>query len=348
MRKKLTVGLDRENERQSSTGVSRYSTSLAAAMSARDDVELVSIGGGQLVPRRTLRKKLLTAQQDFWWYPYAGRRDAARAGADIYHCPSARAPLRRGKPPTVVTIQDLASFHYPETLTRWTRLYERRTVPHVARAADMIIATSSDAANDIEAILKIPSSKIRVVPLAVEAKFFRPEAGPAPFSFPYVLFVGSAQPRKNLRRLAEAVTRVSQRHRDLRLVIAGADGWGNEANLGPNVVLAGKVDDDQLLSLYRHARCAALVSLHEGFGLPVLEAMAAGTAVVASNVAALPEVSGGAAVLVDPLSVAAIADGIEDAIARRDSLIAVGEIHSAQFTWERTAELTLAVYRELI
>jgi len=227
MAKKLTVGLDRENERQSSTGVSRYSTSLAAAMSARADVELVSIGGGPLIPRGTLRKKLLTAEQDFWWYPYAGRQRAERVGADIYHCPSARAPISRGKPRTVVTIQDLASFHYPETLTRWSRLYERRTVPRVARAADMIIATSSDAANDIETILRIPSSKIRVVPLAVEAKFFRREAGAAPFPFPYVLFVGSAQPRKNLKRLAEAVARVSEDHRDLRLVIAGADGWGN-------------------------------------------------------------------------------------------------------------------------
>ena len=347
--KKLTVGLDRENERQSSTGVSRYSTSLAAALSARDDVELISIGGGSLVPRGTLRKKLLTAQQDFWWYPYAGRHRAERVGAEIYHCPSARAPLSRGKPRTVVTIQDLASFHYPETLTRWSRLYERRTVPHVARAADMIIATSSDAANDLETILRIPSSRIRVVPLAVEQKFFRRETGAAPFAFPYVLFVGSAQPRKNLKRLAQAVARASQRHRDLRLVIAGADGWGNEGNnLGPNVTLAGKVDDDQLLSLYRHAQCAALVSLHEGFGLPVLEAMAAGTAVVASNVAALPEVSGGAAVLVDPLSINSIADGIEEAIARRDSLISAGAIHSAQFTWARTADLTVAVYRELM
>jgi alpha-1,3-rhamnosyl/mannosyltransferase len=276
-----------------------------------------------------------------------GRTQAERAGADIYHCPSARAPLTRGKLRTVVTIQDLASFHYPETLTRWTRLYERRTVPLVARACDMIIATSSDAATDIETILKVPSSKIRVVPLAVEQKFFQRETGPTPFSFPYVLFVGSVQPRKNLSRLAQAVARVSQRLRGLRLVIAGADGWGNEGSLGPNVTLAGKVDDDHLRSLYRHAQCAALVSLHEGFGLPVLEAMAAGTAVVASNAASLPEVSGGAAVLVDPLRVEAIADGIEDAITRRDNLIAAGAIRAARFTWARTAELTLAVYREL-
>ena len=345
---KLSVGLDRDNERQSSTGVSRYSTSLAAALSAREDVNLVSIGGGPIVPRGTWRKKLLTARQDFWWYPYAGRRSAEAEDVDVYHCPSARAPITRGGTPTVVTIQDLASFHYPETLTRWSRFYERQTVPLVARAADLIIATSTDAASDIEKILRIPSRKIRVVPLGVDLKFFGRSSSAPPYPFPYVLFVGSAQPRKNLERLALAVNRVSQRHSDLRLVIAGADAWGSESAAGSNVTLAGRVDDEQLLALYRHAECAALVSLHEGFGLPVLEGMAAGAPVVASNVAALPEVSGGAAVLVDPFSVDSIADGIEAAIANRDSLIAAGARRAAQFTWDRTADLTMAVYRELI
>src|SRR3954470_13332376 len=205
--KKLSVGLDRDNERQSSTGVSRHSTSLAAALTTRDDVELISIGGGPLVPRGTWRKKLLTARQDFWWYPHAGRRQAAAAGVDVYHCPSARAPVRRGSPPTVVTIQDLASFHYPETLTRWSRFYERRTVPLVARTADLIIATSADAANDIETILRIPAHKIRIVPLGVDTRFFGGNSSPAPYPFPYVLFVGSAQPRKNLKRLELAVDR---------------------------------------------------------------------------------------------------------------------------------------------
>jgi glycosyltransferase involved in cell wall biosynthesis len=346
--KTLSVGLDRDNERQSSTGVSRYSRSLAVALSARDDACVVSIGGGALVPRGTWRKKLLTARQDFWWYPHGGRKRAQTAAVDVYHCPSARAPITRGSPPTVVTIQDLASFHYPETLTRWSRLYERRTVPLVARAADMIIATSTDAANDIERILRVPSRKIRIVPLGVDSKFFGHTSSGSPYSFPYVLFVGSAQPRKNLGRLALAVDRVSELHKDLRLVVAGADSWGREEPFGRNVTLAGGVDDERLLELYHHAQCAALVSLHEGFGLPVLEAMAAGAPVVASNVAALPEVSGNAAVLVDPLSVDSIAQGIEAAIAERGRLIAAGARRAAQFTWERTADLTMAVYRELL
>ena len=345
--KKLTVALDRDNERQSTTGVSRYSTSLAATLSRRADVTIVSVGGGQVVPRGTWRKKLLTARQDFWWYPFAGRRQARLTGADVYHCPSARAPIRRGSPPTVVTIQDLASFRYPETLTRWSRLYERNTVPAVARAADLIIATSSDAATDIETLLGVPSRKIRVVPLGVDTRFFARSSPDSPYSFPYVLFVGSAQPRKNLKRLALAVGRATSRHRDLRLVIAGADSWGDEILSGAHVVLAGRVDDERLLALLRHAQCTALVSLHEGFGLPILEAMAAGSPVVASNVAALPEVAGDAAVLVDPFSVESIAAGIDEAIANRDKLIDAGTRRSAMFTWEHTAELTMRVYREL-
>jgi glycosyltransferase involved in cell wall biosynthesis len=248
----------------------------------------------------------------------------------------------------VATIHDLASFRYPETLTRWTRLYERRTVPRVARAADLIITISSDTAADVERILQISARKIRVIPLGVASKFFERNSSGSPYPFPYVLFVGSAQPRKNLKRLGLAVDLVSREHPDLKLVVAGADAWGNENVSGPCVTFAGPVDDERLLALYRHAQCSALVSLHEGFGLPVLEAMAMGTPVVASNVAALPEVAGGAAVLVDPLNVEDIATGIQEAMANRDRLSVAGVRRAAEFTWEQTAELTMAVYRELL
>ena len=110
----------------------------------------------------------------------------------------------------------------------------------------------------------------------------------------------------------------------------------------------GNVSDEQLVSLYANAACLAIPSLHEGFGLPALEAMAAGTAVVAGRVGALPDVTGGAAVLVDPLDPADIADGLERAITERDSFIAAGRKRAAEFTWERTAAMTAAVYRELI
>jgi glycosyltransferase involved in cell wall biosynthesis len=108
------------------------------------------------------------------------------------------------------------------------------------------------------------------------------------------------------------------------------------------------VTDDQLRTLYRHAKCVALVSLHEGFGLPVLEAMAVGVPVVASTAGALPETAAGAAVLVDPFDVKSIASGIEEAVARRDVLVSAGLRRAAACSWRKAAELTVAVYRELV
>jgi glycosyltransferase involved in cell wall biosynthesis len=246
-----------------------------------------------------------------------------------------------------VTIHDLASVRYPETLTPWSRIYERALLPRIAHAAARVIAPSSDTASDIETILRVPASKIRIVPLGVDATFFEQGHTKPPFDFPYVLFVGTPQPRKNLGRLADAIRLLSHRGSDLRLVVAGSDGWGASTPNAAHMTFVGRVSDQQLRTLYQHSACLALVSLHEGFGLPVLEAMAIGTPVVASNVAALPEVTGGAAVLVDPLNVASIADGIEEAIARKDVLVPAGRAIAARRSWKEAAQLTLAVYREI-
>jgi glycosyltransferase involved in cell wall biosynthesis len=289
----------------------------------------------------------MTARQDFWWYPVGGRRRARNAHADVYHSPSPRGPLTRGSPPTVVAVHDLASFRYPETLTRWSRLYERPVLPRIAQAADRIITGSEDTAADLETILHVPREKIRIVPYGVDPIFFRPATTNRLLPFAYVLFVGTPQPRKNLDRLAAAVDALGGAGRDLRLVVAGGDGWGRVA-LPANVTVTGRVTDEDLLSFYQHAECLALVSLHEGFGLPAVEAMAAGTPVVVSNAGALPEVAGGAAVIVDPLDKSSIGDGIARAMANRSNLIAAGRARAAQFTWERAAELHMGVYRELV
>ena len=178
--------------------------------------------------------------------------------------------------------------------------------------------------------------------------FFEPAAGAAPVAEPYVLFIGSEQPRKNLERLEKAVATLRARGHPHVLVTAGADSWGR-VDFGDTFVRKlGKVSDEVLRRLYANAGCLAIPSLHEGFGLPALEAMAAGAPVVAANTAALPEVTGGAAVLVDPLDVEDIADGLERAIQERETLIAAGRRRAAQFTWANTAELTVQAYRELV
>src|SRR5205823_1291073 len=156
-----------------------------------------------------------------------------------------------------------------------------------------------------------------------------------------VLAVGTLEPRKNLARLAEATRRLG-----VELRVAGAPGWGR-VEVGADAVRSlGRVSDEELARLYRGARCLAYPSLYEGFGIPIVEAMASGTPVVTSSGGATEEVAGGAAVLVDPLDPASIATGIEEAESRRGELTRAGLARAGAFDWAGTARLTVEVYRE--
>jgi glycosyltransferase involved in cell wall biosynthesis len=156
-----------------------------------------------------------------------------------------------------------------------------------------------------------------------------------------VLTVGTLEPRKNLRRIAEAADRLG-----VELRVVGARGWGGVDVGGNGVRWLGWVPDEELARLYRGARCVAYASVYEGFGIPVLEAMACGAAVVTSRGGATEEVADGAAVLVDPLDPAAIADGMERAEAERNELSRRGVKRAREFTWPAVADATVAVYRE--
>lgn len=342
------VALDCEHERQSEAGITRTARQLAAALERRGDIDLLLLGGGPLLRRGTPRKRLATVWQDLWWYPRAGRSKARAEGADVYHCPATRGPSTRGRPPLVVTIHDLASFRFPETVTPWTRRYEKTMLPRTAAAADLIIAPSNDTATDVELILKIPSARIRIVPQGVDVDFFSGLGVSHDDQTPYVLFVGTPQPRKNLQRLVEAMEVLWKDGSDLGLLVAGSDGWGDVRLDHPRVSKLGRVSDDELRGLYQRAACVALVSLHEGFGLPALEAMAAGAPLVAAATAALPELVGDAAVLVDPLKPELIAAGIIEAISRTPELREKGRARVRNYTWSLVAERTVAVYRELV
>ncbi|MHB1223859.1 MAG: glycosyltransferase family 4 protein, partial [Gemmatimonadaceae bacterium] len=277
-----------------------------------------------------------------------GPRAAAAAGAQLYHCPSPRAPLTRGRLPVVVSVHDLTVVRDPKTMSRWNAVYSRATLGRVLATADRIIAGSADTANDLDRLMGIDGARVRVVPHGVDNDFFGAPAGPPPVDGPYVLFVGTPEPRKNLPRLVEAMAQLRAHGRVERLVVVGSAGWGGE-QLGreDHVLALGRVDDATLRALYAHASCLALPSLHEGFGLPALEAMAAGCPVVAARAGALPEVCGNAAVLVDPLSVQSIASGIEVAIEDGETLRARGWARAAEHGWERAAAALVTVYREV-
>lgn len=343
----IRVALDAEHFRQSNAGIARYASSLSAALRRIEGVSVIELGGGPLLERGTFSKRANTLRQDFFWYPWRGRRLARRAAADVYHSPLPRGPLTRGLPPFVLTLHDLAQIRFPETLTPYSRLYSQLTFHRVLSAADRIIAPSADTANDINRLLSVDAERIRVVHNGVDDIFFDTTAQAGDADTAYVLFVGTPEPRKNLARLVAAMNLVRAKHQGLELRLVGGGGWGRQTTLSTGVRVLGRVSDAQLAALYANAACVALPSIHEGFGLPVLEAMAAGAPVVTSNTGALPEIAGGAAILVDPYDVTAIADGIEAAIGDRDRLIAKGRLRAREFTWQRAARETLAVYREL-
>lgn len=345
----LTAAIDATHLRQSEGGIARYIRGLVTALRERDDVSVIEIGAGPREKRGTIRKKMLTAGLDLVWYPWLGRGRARAAGAEVYHCPAPAGPVFGTSIPVVMTVHDLVPFLFPETMTRWARWYTRTTLPRAVMRADRVICPSRDTARDLVERLGVDEARVRVIPLGVDRFFFEepPRSDSASGSTPYILFVGTQERRKNLARLEAAVEELRRRGFPHELIIAGADAWGDVELSKPFVRHAGRVSELQLRRLYSEAACLALPSIHEGFGLPALEAMAAGTPVVAGRAGALPEVTGGKAIMVDPSDTVDIADGLERAIASDRAHRTAARQHASRFTWEKTAAATLAVYREL-
>jgi glycosyltransferase involved in cell wall biosynthesis len=279
------------------------------------------------------QSRFATVVRDAAWYPLVLPLEAR--AVDVLHCPTFRGPVR-SPVPLVVTVHDLAVLRHPETFNRWTRAYSRLLVPLVVRAARLVIAVSEFTRRELVELLGARAERVRVIPNAAE-DVFRPDGPRAKGE--YVLAVGTLEPRKNLMRLAAAAVRLGV---EVRAV--GAPGWGRVDARG--VRWLGELSDDELAAQYRGALCLAYPSLYEGFGIPVLEAMACGTPVVTSAGGATEEVAGGAAVLVDPLDIAGIAAGIDEATRRRDELRRAGLARAAGFSWDAARAATAAVYRE--
>jgi glycosyltransferase involved in cell wall biosynthesis len=317
----MRVGIDVSPLVQTRAGSARYLRGLLA----HNEYERLSFGG----PGR-----LATLSRDALWYPLVLPRAARKHGVSVLHCPTFRGPFRSDVP-VVVTVHDLAVLRHPGTFNQWTRRYSRLAVPRVVRAARRLIAVSEFTRRELVELLRVPEDKIRVIPNAV-AEPFRPDGPKAKGD--YVLAVGTLEPRKNLAAAQHAAQRLA-----VELRVVGARGWGGVQVDG----WLGRVSDEELARLYRGARCLVYPSLYEGFGIPVLEAMACGTPVVTSAGGATEEVAGGAAVLVDPRDPVSIAEGIEQATARREELATRGLERARSFTWERIAAETWKVYEEV-
>ena len=320
----IRAGVDVSPLVKTRAGTARHVNGLLGALSGRDvAVTPLRFGG---------TSRVASVVRDTWWY-YAGLPLSAR-GLDVLHCTTFRGPLKAPVPFTV-TLHDLGLMRHPELFPRWHRLSGRAAIARVARAADRVLAVSEFTKREAVELLGVPESRVTVIGNAVDP-VFTPD-GPAADG-DYVLAVGTLEPRKNLRRTADAAARAGV---DLRVV--GARGWGGVDAPG----WLGAVSDEELAALFRGARALVYPSLYEGFGIPVLEAMASGTPVVTSRGGATEEISGGAAVLVDPLDVDAIAAGIEEAASRRDDLRRRGLERAQAYSWDAVADAVEQVWREL-
>jgi glycosyltransferase involved in cell wall biosynthesis len=258
-------------------------------------------------------------------------------------------PAYRGR--AVVTIQDLSFERHPELMGARDRFFFRTFVRPSVRRAARVLTGSEWTKRDLVERYGVPAEKVVITPYGVDP-LFGPE-GPTADGAPYALFVGGLEPRKNPVAALEAIALVDT---GLRLVVAGPDKGGRaelgravtRLGLGRRVELRGHVPLEELAALYRGASCLVFPSRYEGFGLPVLEAMASGTPVVATTASSVPEVAGDAAILVDPGDPVALAGGIERAIADRERLRAAGLQRSRSYTWSETARRTLEVYRQLL
>jgi glycosyltransferase involved in cell wall biosynthesis len=328
----LRVGIDVSPLALTRAGTARHIRSLLAALEEEDlEVRRYALGGSS---------RVLVPVRDLGWYLAALPAQARRDAMQVLHCPTQRAPVR-SRVPVVLTLHDLAVLRYPMSFNRWTRTYSRFALPRVARAARRIIAVSQFTKREVLNLLDVPEEKVRVISNAVGAPFGAEGDAAAG---DYVLAVSTLEPRKNLSRLVEGFDRA--RLDGCRLLVAGMRGWGDVEVSGNGAQWLGFVPDDELARLYRGARCVAYVSAYEGFGLPVLEAMACGAPVVAGRNDAAEEIAGDAAVLVDPLDPNAIAAGLAEAIDRRDELRARGLARAKGFDWRDVARATVEVYRE--
>ncbi len=368
----MKVCIDVSAAAQGRGGIGRYSEQLARALTALPVLELSLLYHGRArvglppalagLPRRHVRLgskpwRAGVALAHVLRLPL----DRLVGPVDVFHATDhLLPPLRRVA--TVFTVHDLAFLVHPETHLRGNRLFLAAVVPRFARAATRVIADSEATRQDVLRYCGVPPEHVRVVHLGVDARF-RPldprearalVAARFGLRSDYLLFVGTLEPRKNLRALLAAHCAIPDAP---PLVIAGAPGWRyaevyrevRARRDGARVRFLGRVAEADLPALYSAATAFCYPSRYEGFGLPPLEALACGTPVVCSDRSALPEVVGDAALLVDPddprAITAALGRVLTDEELRRE-LRGRGLARAAQFTWERAAAATAAVYAE--
>ena len=362
------LGLDVRLTYYTGGGIARYIRSLAAELPALD-----SVNEHRHFYRRGHAETFSTvARRVDCWTPAHHRLERLALSVelaphrlDLLHSPDFIPPLGGGRR-SIITVHDLTFLLYPEFLTAESRRYYNAQIAWAVRRAHAISADSHATKADLVERLSVPPEKITVIHLGLDPGF-QPDSGGAAgtvaalgLSPGYVLFVGTFEPRKNVPGLLAAYAALRARLPDAPLlVLAGRRGWLFDQvkqrlgalKLEPYVRFLPEVTEAQLRALYQAAGVLALPSHYEGFGFPVLEAMASGCPAVIANRASLPEIAGEAGLLVDPEAPEGIADALYRVLtetALRETLVAHGLRQARRFTWSATARATLALYRQVL
>jgi len=354
------------------TGVGHYAYQLLRSMAGLGESELILIftrdaearndfmgSGIEVVEAPVLTRQSL---KKIMWEHLALPGLLREREADIYFSPDYFLPLRRLPCPAIVNVHDLAFITYPRTKNRRYGIYLRLMVPLSARRANAVIGVSDYTKEEIVRLLGVPREKVRRIYNGTDVDFGKEgleEEIAADFS-PYILYLGALEPRKNLVRLVEAFSMLkSESNLPHRLVLAGPRKFGDggirsaikRLGLVRDVIVTGYVEGKKLMGLYRGASIFVLPSIYEGFGLPLLEAMACGVPVAASNATALPEVAGDAALYFNPMDVGEMASAMGRLIEDRDlraDLARKGYERLQLFSWERCARETMDLFRAVV
>jgi glycosyltransferase involved in cell wall biosynthesis len=359
---------------QAPGGIGTYIRELAQAMTARDPSLRLTLFHARFAPpepsERWMRghwveelPESIRSLYPRWDLLGRPALPASIRSAEILHATHhvAVPPAGEGQR-LVVTVHDVAFELFPGMVPRTWRTLYKLGLRAAVRRADAILTPSRNTAEDVLSHTAVDPAKLHVVPLAASLPSGALDAEEVlarlKVPAPYVLFVGTLEPRKNLVRLVRAYRRVAANGFPHALVLAGPLGWHHESLMrelalqGPGeIVMTGPLSGEELDALYRAADVFAYPSLYEGFGLPVIEAMARGVPTVASTASSVPEVAGEAALGVNPRSVREIAQAIEALLSDVDlaeRLATRGRARAERFSWDETARLTLDVYERVL